>query len=145
MALQKVACYTFQAIPDSSFPKLKPGASGQHDWTPNNNVDLFWAISRSHESTKWNCELQDLVVNIVSVGRFNACARVAVTEPINRAASVTTSFTTNACTIKKGDAVVLRVEAPVQKKSATKSASKRTWVEAEIGEQKKDKQRKFAS
>ena len=140
-----LASHTFQAIPDISLPKLKPDASGQHDWTPNNNADLFWAIRRSHESTQWNCELQDLVVNHVTVGKFNACQHVAVTEPLSRSVSVTVPFITNTRKIMKGDAVVLRVEEPVNNGPHKKAAAKRTWVDEERGGQRKDKQRKMTS
>ena len=55
-------------------------------------------------------------------------------------------FITNTRKIMKGDAVVLRVEEPVNNAPHKKAAAKRTWVDEERGEQqRKDKQRKMTS
>ena len=94
----------FLLSPELSLPKPPTVAGAELQWSRTHAPLVFWAIQRSHEEDKWNCQLVPTPCHLVLVANMS--------ETVNHTASADVPSIVNVRTIMKGDEVVLQCAPP---------------------------------
>ena len=109
------------------------------EWKLGHCAHLFWGVARDHRQEMWNCELVEVLVNVVQALGFSASGKFQDSSVMSQTTVVTVPVLTNTREIKKDEQVILKWTAPPKKE---KEAKEKTWITEATAKAKQAPKRK---
>ena len=133
--------YTFDVSPELQLPRS--AADGETlAFGQQHSPHLFWAMKRTHEDIKWNCEVHNVLTQAIVATSFQSNAEFQNQRCHGVNAVVEVPVITNGRTVRAGEELMLRWRAPPEKERKEK---KRDWISDAKAAERKLKQPKARS
>ena len=122
--------FLFYITPEFILPKVPAVAGDALERIPRHSPFIFWAVPRSGNSEKCNCEIKNIVVHLSTVVSFVEATAHAGSDPDLTWSYVDVPAIVNTRDIAAGEEIVLKVDLPAPKPKPQKLKTWQTDVAA---------------